>query len=107
MSKFLVALFILSMAVTVQADYIESILGFSKDFDGIEYQVLSGGCTTKESFELKVLQSSPARLQLIRIIGDPCEAAPKCMIIKYSWSEIGLRPGDRFVVANPCVVTDY
>jgi hypothetical protein len=83
----------------------EPILGVSVNQKGITYQVASGGCTSKKSFELRQLETNPAQLQLIRKHPDICEAfLPYGTTITYVWSELGLRQGLAVVVVNPLSV---
>ena len=87
------------------AQQTETIMGYSVDREGIEYQVSSGGCTSKDDFTFRMLETHPMQLQLIRVNYDGCEAfLPFGTKIKFTWAELGLKNGTQFYMANPTAV---
>src|SRR5687768_2489285 len=52
----------------------EKLLGLTYDHEGITFQVRSGGCTKKDSFQIEVLETSPLQLNLVRVKDDFCRA---------------------------------
>ena len=94
----LVATFSLSQA---NASTSESLLGVNTSSEGIEFQVYSGGCTKKQDFELLQLESFPVQLDLRRLNKDFCEAyLPYGTKILYTWDELGVSQGTRFILRN-------
>ena len=51
--KKLFSTLILILAFSAQANYLEPLLGASVDNNNVKIRVASGGCTTKNSFEVK------------------------------------------------------
>lgn len=87
------------------ANQVEPIMGYSVDYEGITYQVSSGGCTKKEDFTVAQLESFPVQLQLVRHKMDFCEAfLPYGTTIKFTWAELGLGAGSQATIANPSAV---
>lgn len=79
----------------------EAILGVTYNADGITYQVSSGGCTSKENFEVAQLETFPVQLVLNRISPDFCEAyLPYGVTITFTYAELGLTEGTQFVIGN-------
>lgn len=79
----------------------EEILGVSYDGAGMTFHVQSGGCTNKSDFNFIVSLTSPPQLTLVRNRQDLCEAMlPYGQIIKFTYSEMGLKSGDEFVITN-------
>ena len=80
----------------------EKLLGTLVDEDGIVFQVPSSGCTQKKDFEVRVLESEPLQLLVVRIKPDFCDAVvPYGERIRYSYEELNLANGTRFIVINP------
>ncbi len=79
----------------------ESIFGQLPDHSGLQFQVYSGGCSNKSDFEVRILESEPLQLELIRLNPDYCRAyLPYGVKIKFTWNEIGISAGEKFTVKN-------
>jgi hypothetical protein len=80
----------------------EMLMGVTYDSQGVTYQVFSGGCTSKRSFSVTLLETDPVGLVLTRTSEDFCEAyLPYGVTLTYSYAELGLASGDSFVIKNP------
>jgi hypothetical protein len=83
----------------------ERILGYRPMKSGVIFQVTSGGCTHKADFAAEVLHpatSDYAELTLMRVRPDPCYPfVPMGERLKFSYDELGLKNGERFIVKNP------
>lgn len=89
-------------SLTLIPDRIEAILGSVVGRRGIFFQVASSGCTKKADFEVLVLEGPVVRVALSRAEPDPCDASvPFGTRIPFSYAEMGLRPLEEVVVANP------
>lgn len=103
---FLSACLFSSIAIANPSEVSESLFGLSPGPQGLSFQVYSGGCTDKEDFQVRILESFPMQLELIRINPDYCRAyIPYGVDITYSWEDLGLRAGDKFTVINPLRIT--
>lgn len=92
----------LMQSLAAQAETVESLLGMNVNSKGISFQVSSGGCTSKASFQVIMLETSPKQLKLIRVKPDYCEAyVPFGTVVKFSYQELGLKRGDSFKIFNP------
>jgi len=79
----------------------EVIMGVTYDDQGITYQVKSGGCTTKDDFQLLQQWIYPPRVSLLRINEDMCQAyMPYGTKIFYTWAEFGFKQSGQFEIAN-------
>ena len=93
-----------SIPVTINksASTVEPLLGLLIRRNGILFQVSSNGCTTKDDFQVEVLESFPLQLRLIRLQEDPCDAfRPLGTRIRFSYRELGIQRGDQLRVVNP------
>ena len=89
------------MTAFADMDAAEPILGYTTDFEGITFQVSSGGCTSAQSFRPVLRETSPAQLVLNRVKPDFCEAYfPYGTTVKFTWQQLGLRQGSKVVVGN-------
>ena len=80
----------------------ETILGTQITEDGVAFRVHTGGCTSKDSFELTIDESKGnIELELDRTQPDYCLALyPNGTVIEYSWDELDLIP-QPVTVLNP------
>ena len=108
--KKLIASLILILATTVQADYLEPLLGLGITANTVKIRVASGGCTNKSSFEVKKITdtlSQSLQLNFVRVSADTCEAGnsdayyPNGVVLTYRFEELGIRRGQRIYVGNP------
>lgn len=84
------------------------IYGVQTGFEGVTFQVPSGGCTYKKDFQIGKQQARTTRgdsilkISLIHTGGnDTCEAfLPYGSNISFSWQELGLSTGSLFVIEN-------
>jgi hypothetical protein len=88
-----------------EAYQVEEILGVRVGPRGIAFQVHSGGCTAKEDFDVRIMESFPLQLELVRMEPDLCEAyVPYGKTIRFSYRELRLGDGDQFIIVNPPAV---
>ena len=105
--KFFVAIFVIfSLSSISFAEEIESIIGVTFDFEGIEYQVRSNGCTRKLDFTVELQATHPERvgLRLVRIKPDVCKMTafhPYGTTIKFTWQELFLVHATEVNIMNP------
>lgn len=100
--KNLLALIIFTVSTSAFAGEVEGIFGYSVDMQGITFQVMSGGCTKKQDFQVQQLETFPVQLQLVRNKVDACEAYfPYGITVKFTWNELGFENGTQFTVSNP------
>ena len=79
----------------------QEIFGFRPDSEGVTFYVSSGGCIGKDEFEIKLSGDSPKKLRLVTKVAPGCEAYyPYGQKLKYTWKELGLQAGDKFVLDN-------
>lgn len=84
---------------------VESIFKYTIDKDGIAFQVYSGGCTCKKSFNF-IKNISPdgkdVHLTLIRVSPDYCKAnIPEGTVVWYSFEELGINSENNLYIENP------
>ena len=95
----------LTHATAEEIGAVDHLLGMQVDAEGVVFQVFSSGCTSKEDFRIARFQryeSDPVQIILIRMQQDPCDQViPYGTTIRYSYAELGLEKGRRFVVLNP------
>ena len=80
------------------------ILGHIIANDGVYLQVNSGGCTQKRDIGFRVKANEPdlAEITFFRKLSDPCLAYfPNGIVLKFSFEELGLKPGMRLQIMNP------
>ena len=83
------------------AAHAETLKGFLVNGEGLTFQVESGGCTSKDDFELRQLETFPVQLELVRVNPDFCEAyLPYGTSLTYSWDELGMQDGSEFILRN-------
>ena len=79
----------------------ETLKGFQVGPEGLTFQVSSGGCTSKDDFEIVSRETFPVMIELARPNQDFCEAfLPYGTTVSFSWEELGLRQGDQFTLTN-------
>ena len=62
----------------------------------------SNGCTEASSFEVKIKDTDPAELSLIRRTPDLCRAIVReGVVVSWTYAELGLTPGAVVRVLNP------
>lgn len=84
-------------------DRVEEILGIRIRRDHVVFQVTSSGCTGKRDFDVAVFGGGDVvQVALIRTRPDACQH-PKALgkKLRFSHAELGLEPGEEFVVINP------
>ena len=90
-----------NQAVT-QAEALEAVR--KVDFDGQRLSVVVGsnGCTEASSFEVKIKDTDPAELSLIRRAPDLCKAIVReGVAVSWTYAELGLNTGQHVRVLNP------
>lgn len=72
--------------------------------DGLTFQVAQGASCSgnhKALYTVEVEEAYPLRITLSQTKREPCEKTwPNGVLITYSYKELGLRVGDRFVISN-------
>lgn len=108
--KKLISSLILILGISVQASTLEPLLGLSVNSSTVKIRVMSGGCTTKESFEVKKIADAKrqaVQLFFVRTAPDSCEAGnydaylPNGVVLYYSFDELGILRGQNVYVGNP------
>lgn len=98
------------LAFSAQADHLEPLLGASVYSNTVKIRVASGGCTTKESFEVKKTTDSKkqaVKLFFVRVVADSCENdnldayLPDGVVLSYDFNELGIMRGQSVYVGNP------
>ena len=87
----------------VELGVTEELLGIQYDAKGVTFQVYSSGCTVKTHFELIMKETSPIVYTLKRVAhADFCNVwLPYGEKITYTYREMGLLEGSKFIVSNP------
>ncbi len=86
-----------------QTPPIEAIYGLTATKAGVTVRLASNGCTKKSDLTVAV-RADPARplLLVARKHPDPCRSfVAGHTEVTWSYEELGLKPGDVFVLANP------
>lgn len=98
----IVGLLLLSISAKAEPK-LEPLYGDYFNKKGIVIQVYSGGCTYKNSFEIrKVSARGVQQIAFYRIKPDFCESYYKYgKQIGFTYEELGLQSQDRFKVVNP------
>jgi len=79
----------------------EVLKGFLSDHQTVTFQVKSNGCTNKDNFELSILESHPAIVELVRTKDDWCRThLPYGTTVEYTYQEIGLNYPNSFYIIN-------
>ena len=84
----------------------ESLLGVIYSEEGLEFQVISYGCTEKSHFVVQRLNPASqtiSQLLLIRVVPDYCDGyVPFGIRLTYTYKELGLEEDDTsFNLLNP------
>ena len=88
--------------VVAQPEVLEAVR--KVDFDGQRLSVVVGsnGCTEASSFEVKIKDTDPAELSLIRRAPDLCKAIVReGVAVSWTYAELGLNTGQHVRVLNP------
>ena len=88
--------------VVAEAESLEAVR--KVDFDGQRLNVVVGsnGCTEASSFEVKIKDSDPTELSLIRRTPDLCKALVReGVTVSWTYAELGLNTGQHVRVLNP------
>lgn len=88
-----------------RADEPASITGVVQDGDTLGFDVVSTGCTTKDSLEARVerLDEFTVALTLLRVKPDLCRRMPTTTRIDYSRESLGIADA-AVVLRNPIVM---
>ena len=81
---------------------LEPLISHRWSAKGLTIEVMSNGCTSKESFDFR-LQPADGQPQLIiyRRKPDYCKAMPRPLLISISYADLGLEKGQQVTLANP------
>ena len=103
--KFIIFLTLSALAIKSQGQTqaLERILGFIPSLTTLHVRVYSGGCTEKSDFRYEIQELAPGKgIIFYRTRPDDCRPfIPTGKTLRYSYSELGLSPGDRFKILNP------
>ncbi len=78
------------------------LLGLDSKGDKITIGVVSQGCTNRDNFKFHLRrEAGQTRLTVLRKQGRHCLVTPHAIRLTYSRKEIGLKPGEAFIVTNP------
>ena len=101
------------VSVVHEEGSLEKLFGVRVGPRTIAFRVLSSGCTSTDDFHVLVVASNsnrfpddsePAHLVLIRDRLDLCRAADEIVSIYFPRDQLGLAPGEFFVIDNAFVV---
>ncbi len=88
-------------SLTRAAGESEVLLGYIVGAKGVNFHVISNGCTQAKDFTFIRQIGDPVGVELIRKIPDLCERdVRQGMQISFTFAEMELRPGARFTIAN-------
>ena len=102
-----------SVSVDHEEGSLEKLFGVRVGPKSISFRVLSSGCTSAGDFRVLVIASNsnrypddsePAHLVLIRDRLDLCRAVDEIVSIRFPRDQLGLDPGEFFVIDNSFVV---
>lgn len=102
-----------SVSVVHEQGSLEKLFGIRVTPKTIAFRVLSSGCTRADDFRVLVIASNsnrfpdnsePAHLVLIRDRLDLCRAVDEIVSIHFPRDQLGLDPGEFFVIDNAFVV---
>lgn len=108
--KTLISSLILIFALSAQANSIEPLLGLEITSSAVKIRVVSGGCTTKKSFEVQKRvdpQNQAVQLLFVRTRPDNCESEPfeayfpNGVVISFEMNDLGIMRGQNVYVGNP------
>ena len=78
------------------------LLGLNSKGDKVTIAVISNGCTRREHFKFHLRrEAGQTRLTVLRKQGRHCLVTSHLIRLTYSRKEIGLKPGEAFIVTNP------
>lgn len=87
--------------------FAENIYGSRVDARGLTLRVGSSGCTSKDSFVMRV--RGPERrptVTAMRVRRDMCKGMFRVVEFTWSYRELGIRRGSRIRVLNPVIEAD-
>ena len=83
---------------------LEPLLAARAGADGLTIQVTSKGCAAKADFVFRVdRRGGHAVVAFARRRLEACQGAPRWVELSFSYGELGLRRGERTVIANPLI----
>lgn len=87
---------------TASADPLETLRAVRYEPGALIVRVDSGGCTTKDDFEVGVSDGSPVDVTLTRKSPDLCKAfLADGVELSWTYADLGLEPGEGVTVRNP------
>lgn len=94
-----------SMRFQMDSPQVESIFKYTIDKDGVTFQVYSGGCTCRKSFDFIKNFSADQNdvyLTLVRVSPDHCKAnLPEGTVVWYSFEDLGIDSERNLHIENP------
>lgn len=84
---------------------LEKLMGIEIEGGKLKIRVATGGCTTKESFQINVIKGftgiPPYIVEIYRIIPDYCDAFfPEGIVLEYDLKEVNIEPFASFTLEN-------
>ena len=84
---------------------LENLMGIEIENEKLKIRVSTGGCTTKESFQINVIKGftgiPPYLVEIYRVIPDPCKGFfPEGVVLEYKLKELGIEPFASFNLQN-------
>lgn len=78
------------------------LLGLTSKGDKVTFAVISNGCTNRTHFKFHLRrEAGQTRLTVLRKQLRHCLVSSHLIRLSYSRKEIGLKPGEAFIVTNP------
>lgn len=89
-------------AVTAASAQLEPVSQLRLDGQSLSVVVGSNGCTDISSFEVRIEESQPASLSLVRRQPDLCKAiVAEGVRLSWTYEELGVKAGQAVRVMNP------
>lgn len=77
------------------------LLGMTYDLETVNIQVSASGCTHKDDFVIKRIETTPVSIEFVRVKHDICMMySPQGTILSYTFAELGVKPGEDFQIVN-------
>ena len=83
----------------------EAVRSVEFDGRGLNVVVDSNGCTEASSFEVRISDTAPQDMMLVRLAPDLCKAlVPEGRVVNWTYQELGIEAGDVVRIVNPLKV---
>ncbi len=106
MKSFIFSVIVLTSSFVQAKPMLETLLGYLHNYEGLVFQVHSGGCTTKDDFIVVITNKDVQEVRLYRVRPDFCRAhLVHGTLIKFSFDELPIDRHRRFKIVNPIHLT--